>query len=152
MINQIYVREITIPAKLPKVLNQMHDLFGVTDPQKSIRCGTQVDLLALEHPMVMGWLRGVARGELIGAWSNRVANGGGHVRHKHPRGGRSNVVYVTTPEAGSGHLVFYDAAHRPVRRVVPRAGMVVRFPCSLEHATTRYKGDTPRLAVAFDTR
>jgi len=150
--NMISTREVEIPAKLSRVLNQMHDLFGSSDPQKSIRNGTQVDLLALEHPLVMAWLKRVADGELIGAWSNRLENGGRHVRHKHPRGGRSHVAYVATPDAESGHLVFYDAEKKPFRRVVPRVGMVVSFPCSLLHATTEYKGATPRLAVAFDTR
>jgi uncharacterized protein (TIGR02466 family) len=95
-----------------------------------------------------------------GAWSVLLRPGGYHTDHVHPRGWLSSAFYVDLPKAiaqePQGWLAFgrpgvpTTPPLGPMRHVRPVAGQLVLFPSYLWHGTEPFRGDAPRLTVAFD--
>lgn len=111
------------------------------------------------HPLL-----GTVRGDILfeGSWSVRLAGGGFHVSHIHPRGWISSAFYVSLPngglgEAPAGWLVFgapppeLGLELEPYLRVEPRPGRLVLFPSTMWHATLPF-ATGERLVIAFDVR
>ena len=110
------------------------------------------------------------RGVFTGAWSVRLASGGSHVDHMHPRGWLSSACYIALPPTiGSGTNT--DSGGPPNRAgwlrfgqpgiptapalgadyfVKPEPGLLALFPAYMWHGVEPFVSDRPRLAVAFD--
>lgn len=153
---------------------------------QSLRHGTQtpVDLTLVDDPVICAFFtaidgpirRHLARlgqggdpvrrrnsGDyrLSGCWSVRLAPGGFHEHHIHPKGWYSSACYIDVPpvvEAG-GHEGWLALAQppfatpqplEPLRYEKPQPGKLVLFPSCLWHGTVPFSGDRPRLSVAFD--
>ncbi len=102
------------------------------------------------------------------AWATICRAGAYHAPHSHPDSAWSGVYYVAAgsrhPERPlSGVLEFLDPRAgveavsapgdpygEPVR-VRPESGLLVVFPSWLFHWVHPYAGDTPRIAVSFNT-
>jgi len=98
---------------------------------------------------------------LNGCWSVRLAPGGFHEHHIHPKGWYSSACYIDVPpvvEAGGreGWLALAQPPFptspslEPLRYEKPEPGKLVLFPSCLWHGTVPFGGDQPRLTVAFD--
>ncbi len=111
------------------------------------------------------WLGGSLSGEpfLVGCWSVRLAPGGFHVNHLHSEGVVSSAFYVSVPELndpddphtgelGFGAPRFSVPGVGAKRWVRPQPGRLVLFPSWLWHGTRPFKGENPRMTVAFDAR
>jgi uncharacterized protein (TIGR02466 family) len=101
-----------------------------------------------------------------GAWSVQLRSGGYHTDHVHPHGWISSACYIALPDAvGSGEgdppdragwlrLGKPNIATRPALGpecyVRPEPGLLVLFPAYMWHGVEPFKGERPRLAVAFD--
>lgn len=97
-----------------------------------------------------------------GSWSCRLASGGFHRNHVHPRGWLSSAYYVRLPdldrqdapqagwlkfgESGLG-LGVRDQAEHLIR---PAVGRLVLFPSYFWHGTVPFQDEGDRLTVAFD--
>jgi oxalate decarboxylase/phosphoglucose isomerase-like protein (cupin superfamily) len=141
---------VEMPEQLPEVLTVLHEVMGKKDEQ-TIRGGTQVNLDTTGYKSIKKLLRAIAPEvqqyvnkpwTYQGIWSSRMEKGGYHVRHAHPKGSISGVYYVSTGEGGD--LLFDD------RPLSPEPGMLVLFTSDTPHATTPYRGEKPRVTVAFD--
>lgn len=98
------------------------------------------------------------------AWANVNQRGDSNQSHIHPGAQWSGVYYVSTEIEAGGELVFTDprsaalmsvhplnpfnTAHAYTIRPVP--GMIVVFPSFLYHAVLPYKGNSPRVSIAFN--
>ncbi|KQU49747.1 hypothetical protein ASG67_11630 [Sphingomonas sp. Leaf339] len=153
--------------------------------EQSVRHGsqTQEDLAQLDVPVVRAlfaafdapiraYIAGLGSGtdpvrrrvaggyRFAGAWSVRLAPGGFHSDHVHPRGWLSSAFYVALPEAVAREPEGWLALGRPgiatrpalwpVRHIRPRPGQLVLFPSYLWHGTEPFTGEASRLSVAFD--
>jgi len=119
------------------------------------------DYIATVRP---DWLGGPPPGRgwsISGAWSIRLAAGGRHTDHVHPRAWVSSAVYIETPpevDAGgrAGWLRFGAARigaafSLPAEHwVKPEPGTLALFPSWLWHGTEPFGGSGERLTVAFD--
>ena len=105
-------------------------------------------------------LRAAESYRLAGAWSTMLRPGGHHVSHLHAFGWISSACHIEVPSAvdrdregwmqvGEPGLVTQPplAAEHFVK---PEAGTLVLFPSYMWHGTIPFRGETPRLAVAFD--
>ena len=106
-----------------------------------------------------------ASGFGLQSWINLHDRGGFNFPHIHEGSLLSGSVYLQVPP-GSGPLVFRDPrphvagssvkgsgpnGHKDVH-LRPYAGLVVLFPCWLEHFVEPHDGDVPRIAIAFNAR
>lgn len=98
---------------------------------------------------------------LNGCWSVRLAPGGFHEHHIHPKGWYSSACYIDVPpvvEAGGreGWLALGQPPFptpqplEPLRYEKPQPGKLALFPSCLWHGTVPFTGDQPRLSIAFD--
>lgn len=101
---------------------------------------------------------------ISGAWSVRLASGGHHADHVHPRGWLSSACYIALPPAigtgerneRAGWLRFGQPPVTTKPRltadhfVKPKSGLLVLFPAYLWHGVEPFESDLPRLSVAFD--
>jgi hypothetical protein len=110
--------------------------------------------------------RNTGRIAVTGAWSVRLASGGHHTDHVHPRGWLSSAFYVAVPpdmaagrvESGrpAGWLrlgmpgIATHPALPPEWLVRPEPGLLVLFPAYMWHGVERFESDRPRVSVAFD--
>lgn len=153
---------------------------------QSLRHGTQtpVDLTLVDDPAIRAFFTAIdgpirrhlarlGQGEdpvrarnsgnyrLKGCWSVRLAPGGFHEHHIHPKGWYSSACYIDVPpvvEAGGreGWLALAQPPFptspplEPLRYEKPEPGKLVLFPSCLWHGTVPFSGDQPRLSVAFD--
>ena len=102
------------------------------------------------------------------AWATICRAGAYHAPHSHPDSAWSGVYYVDAGTSNpdrplSGVLEFLDpragveAVTAPgdpygeIVRVQPEAGLLVVFPSWLYHWVHPYAGQTPRIAVSFNT-
>ena len=99
------------------------------------------------------------------SWINLHDRGGFNFPHIHEGSLLSGSVYLQVPP-GSGPLVFRDPRPHVVSSSVkgsgpnghkdihlrPYAGLVVLFPCWLEHFVESHDADVPRIAIAFNAR
>jgi hypothetical protein len=96
-----------------------------------------------------------------GCWSVELRRDGYHISHVHPQGWISSAYYVDVPsdvddtEAKPGWIKFGQPGlpipHLEAEHAVqPRAGRLVLFPSYMWHGTNPIRGDSTRLAVAFD--
>ena len=99
------------------------------------------------------------------SWINLHDRGGFNFPHIHEGSLLSGSVYLQVPP-GSGPLVFRDPRPHVVGSLVkgsgpnghkdihlrPCAGLVVLFPCWLEHFVEPHDADVPRIAIAFNAR
>ena len=100
-------------------------------------------------------------------WANVCRQGDYNRLHIHPRVDLSGVYYVSGEatslmEEGSGALEFVDprasVETNPIIwqqtdsriRVLPHPGKMIIFPCWLYHYVNPYRGETPRISVAFN--
>jgi len=98
------------------------------------------------------------RVRFTGSWSVRLADGGFHSNHVHPRGWISSALYLSIPERteqGEGWLTLGEPPAElglqlhPTRMIEPKPGELVLFPSWMFHGTRPFpKGE--RLTVAFD--
>jgi hypothetical protein len=106
--------------------------------------------------------RNHGRWRFNGSWSVRLRSAGHHRSHVHPRGWISSACYIELPESvrdgrsEEGILTFGQPSLitqpplAPQFSVRPREGTLLLFPSYFWHGTTPFRGDTPRLTVAFD--
>jgi len=97
------------------------------------------------------------------SWVNMHDRGGFNFSHLHEGSLLSGGMYLQVP-AGSGQFVFRDprpgVIHGAVKGAVPdghadvhltpSAGLLVLFPCWLEHYVEPHEGDQPRIMIAFN--
>lgn len=100
--------------------------------------------------------------KISGSWSSRLTDRGYHTHHIHPEGWISGVFYIDVPPAAAdaerqeGWLTFGRANIGPeidlpaVRAVQPVPGRLVLFPSYLWHGTVPFRGNSPRMTIAFD--
>jgi len=163
-------------------LHRMQEPF----PEQSVQGGTQTarNLLMHHDPLiaklrvrlsdaVAGWRDGLPDGDgahplldrkpaeirFQGSWSVRLAAGGHHRPHIHPKGWASSAFYVALPkvveasDAGQFALGMpppeLGLALGPERWVDPVPGRLVLFPSTSWHGTLPFSGEE-RLTLAFD--
>jgi uncharacterized protein (TIGR02466 family) len=97
------------------------------------------------------------------SWINMHDRGGFNFLHMHEGSLLSGSFYVSVP-SGSGQFVFRDprpgVIHSEVKGAVPNghgdvhltpsAGLLVLFPCWMEHYVEPHDSDEPRIAVGFN--
>jgi len=97
------------------------------------------------------------------SWINLHDHGGFNFLHLHEGSLLSGSFYLSVPP-GSGDFVFRDprpgVIHGYVKGAVvnghtdihltPSAGLVVLFPCWMEHYVETHEGDEPRITIAFN--
>jgi tetratricopeptide (TPR) repeat protein len=101
--------------------------------------------------------------QVRGIWSVRLRGGGGrHVNHVHSQGWLSSACYIALPqtigraEDRDGWLKFGEPGIitrpplPPQHFVRPEPGLLALFPSYMWHGTEAFKGDEPRLSIAFD--
>jgi hypothetical protein len=90
-------------------------------------------------------------GDPVG-WAMVNRRGSRHRRHRHDGSVVSGVYYVDAgDDAASCPTVFELADGRQIA-VEPDPGRLVLFPGDMEHWVPEYRGDRPRVTVAFDLR
>jgi tetratricopeptide (TPR) repeat protein len=112
-----------------------------------------------DHPFLS---RKSTRFGFSGSWSVRLAAGGHHVSHAHPKGWMSSAYYARLPRSNEGAAARQEGWIRfglppdhlgidlPPRRVVePKVGRLVLFPSYMWHGTIPFE-DGDRLTAAFD--
>src|SRR5581483_12362311 len=96
-------------------------------------------------------------------WINLHDRGGFNFLHLHEGSLLSGSFYLQVPP-GSGEFVFRDprpgVIHNCVKgpqpnghcdiSLTPSAGLLVLFPCWMEHYVEPHDGDEPRITVAFN--
>ena len=111
-----------------------------------------------EHPYLGRRSRGYC---YDGSWSTRLADGGYHSNHVHPRGWISSAYYITVPDEiddGSRHgwLKFGEPAFPTPQpstagfSVRPQPGRLVLFPSYMWHGTIPLRSSQRRTTIAFD--
>ena len=97
------------------------------------------------------------------SWVNLHDRGGFNFLHMHEGSLLSGSFYLEVPP-GSGDFVFRDprpgVLHGYVKggvpnghadiHLTPSAGLVVLFPCWMEHYVETHEGDGPRITIAFN--
>jgi uncharacterized protein (TIGR02466 family) len=97
------------------------------------------------------------------SWVNMHDRGGFNFLHMHEGSLLSGTFYISVPE-GSGQFVFRDPrpgvltgsikggvpnGHADVH-LTPSAGLMVLFPCWMEHYVEPHESDAPRIAIGFN--
>ncbi len=112
-----------------------------------------------EHPL---FCRRAESFRFATSWSVKLAPGGFHTMHVHPRGWISSAYYVQIPSALSesdacgGGLEFgtpdidIGEAGGAQRRIQPVQGRLVLFPSYMWHGTVPFETEGARMSVAFD--
>ena len=97
------------------------------------------------------------------SWVNLHDRGGFNFLHLHEGSLLSGSFYLSVP-AGSGEFVFRDprpgVIHGYVKggvvnghadiQLTPSAGLLVLFPCWMEHYVETHEADDPRITIAFN--
>ncbi|OOG59066.1 hypothetical protein B0E47_03245 [Rhodanobacter sp. B05] len=97
------------------------------------------------------------------SWINLHDRGGFNFLHVHEGCLLSGCFYLSVP-AGSGKLVFRDprpgVIHGYVKgavpngysdiRLAPETGLLVLFPCWMEHFVEPHESDEPRISISFN--
>jgi uncharacterized protein (TIGR02466 family) len=97
------------------------------------------------------------------SWVNMHDRGGFNFLHMHEGTLLSGSFYISVPP-GSGQFVFRDprpgVIHGPVKggmpnghgdvHLTPSAGLLVLFPCWMEHYVEPHENDEPRIAIGFN--
>jgi uncharacterized protein (TIGR02466 family) len=111
-------------------------------------------------------LREMGQGEIafrLQSWINMHDRGGFNYLHVHEGSLLSGSFYLQVPD-GSGKFVFRDprpgVVHGYVKgampngysdiHLTPEPGLLVLFPCWMEHYVEPHDSDTPRITVAFN--
>lgn len=145
---------------------------------RTVRQGwNSTDMAVLEHPEFSP-LRDAVRAACAAAlqdmgvrdtafrlqsWINLHDRGGFNFLHVHEGSLLSGSFYLKVPP-GSGRFVFRDprpgVVHGYVKgpvangysdvHLTPQAGLVVLFPCWMEHFVEPHDGDEPRITIAFN--
>ena len=97
------------------------------------------------------------------SWINMHDRGGFNFLHMHEGSLLSGTFYISVPQ-GSGQFVFRDPrpgvlnsaikggvpnGHADVH-LAPSAGLMVLFPCWMEHYVEPHDSDEPRIAIGFN--
>jgi uncharacterized protein (TIGR02466 family) len=135
------------------------------------------DMAVLDHPDFSA-LRAALRGACVSAlaemgmsqrpftlqsWVNMHDRGGFNFLHVHEGSLLSGSFYLSVP-SGSGQFVFRDprpgVIHNSVKggvpnghadvHLTPSSGLLVLFPCWMEHYVEPHDGDEPRITLAFN--
>jgi uncharacterized protein (TIGR02466 family) len=135
------------------------------------------DMAVLDHPDFAP-LRYTLRGACVSAlaemgkseqpfslqsWVNMHDRGGFNYLHVHEGSLLSGSFYLSVP-SGSGQFVFRDprpgVIHNSVKggvpnghadvHLTPSAGLLVLFPCWMEHYVEPHDSDEPRITIAFN--
>lgn len=97
------------------------------------------------------------------SWVNLHDRGGFNFLHMHERALLSGSFYLKVP-AGSGALTFRDPRSGVLHGIIkgsvpnghadvhlkPSAGLLVLFPCWMEHYVEPHESDEPRICIAFN--
>ena len=110
-----------------------------------------------DHPMAQGKPEGGLR---LSSWSNVMDGMAFELPHMHEGTWLSGVYYPEiAPAAGDGGAIEFGghdfgAALKPgpVRRVMPRPGMLVLFPSYFYHRTIPLAAPGRRISIAFDVK
>ena len=100
------------------------------------------------------------------AWANVNERGDGNSAHIHPGCAWSGVYYVATEQDAGGHIAFIDPrtaalmVNHPLNpfsgndalNVPPVAGLILVFPSFLYHRVDAYRGESPRISIAFNLK
>jgi uncharacterized protein (TIGR02466 family) len=127
---------------------------------------TLAPLRQLVHLACARALAEMGRGEQafeLQSWVNLHDRGGFNFLHLHEGSLLSGSFYLKVPQ-GSGDLVFRDPrpgiihgarkgafpnAHADVN-LKPSTGLIVLFPCWMEHFVEPHQSDEPRICIAFN--
>lgn len=166
-------------------LRELHKM-NAPYPEQSVRGGTQTDRnLLLHHDPIICALRGKIetavkdwrdalppddaghpllgrkpdKVRFTGSWSVRLASGGHHSAHTHPKGWASSALYVKLPKTmGAGHAGELAIGQpppelglglEPAGYISPKPARLALFPSTSWHGTIPFEGEE-RLTVAFD--
>jgi uncharacterized protein (TIGR02466 family) len=99
----------------------------------------------------------------IAIWANVNRAGDYNKVHLHPGATWSGVYYVDAGDAGAeggrlslmdpspaAQMTFLSGLLRPTLEVTPAAGLMVLFPSYLPHMVHPYRGERPRISIAFN--
>jgi uncharacterized protein (TIGR02466 family) len=127
------------------------------------------EFAALQHAIraaCAGALAEMGQGSMpfvLQSWINMHDRGGFNFLHMHEGSLLSGSFYISVP-AGSGQFVFRDPrpgvltgsvkggvpnGHADVH-LTPSAGLLVLFPCWMEHYVETHESDEPRIAIGFN--
>jgi uncharacterized protein (TIGR02466 family) len=112
---------------------------------------------------VLGEMGRGAQAFQLQSWVNLHDRGGFNFLHMHEGSLLSGSFYLEVP-AGSGALTFRDprpgVLHSMIKGSVPNGhadihltpstGLLVLFPCWMEHYVEPHEGDEPRICIAFN--
>lgn len=82
-------------------------------------------------------------------WTTVLRRGGYHVAHRHGDAEWSGVYYVAAGEDGRGGAITF-ARGATSCTIAPQPGLLLLFPGTLLHSVAEYRGDTPRISLAFN--
>jgi uncharacterized protein (TIGR02466 family) len=99
----------------------------------------------------------------IAIWANVNRAGDYNKVHLHPGATWSGVYYVDAGDSGAeggrlslmdpspaAQMTFLTGLLRPTLEVTPVAGLMVLFPSYLPHMVHPYRGERPRISIAFN--
>lgn len=113
------------------------------------------DPAVTSHP----WWQGKPQRWRLTFWATVLGVGGHQKPHLHPEGWLSGVCYpdigqlqgdAGAIEFGHGPQELPLAADPPALRVRPQTGDLLLFPSFAWHRTVPYRGERPRISIAFD--
>ena len=107
----------------------------------------------------------------VDAWVNINKPGDYNIKHNHPGDDLAGVLWIKTPE-NSGNLVFESPHHFNSYREIycysdkfkkssnidytyyctPAEGIMIAFPCHLQHHVSENKSNEDRISVSFNIR
>ena len=135
------------------VVRAFFDAIGVAVRRRLAACGTGGDPFRS---------RNTGRFAVTGAWSVRLASGGFHADHVHPRGWLSGVCYLDVPvevESSPDRAGWLRLGRPGIRTspamaadhfVKPEPGLLALFPAYMWHGVEPFQSACARLTVAFD--
>ena len=85
----------------------------------------------------------------VQAWANVMRAGAYQLAHRHGDAEWSGVYYVDAGTTSCGGRITF-ACGEDARTIVPCAGLLLMFPGDLLHSVEVYRGDRPRISVAFN--
>jgi uncharacterized protein (TIGR02466 family) len=132
---------------------------AVSNLESFVRCALDVATIRITAPPILR-----AAFEVYG-WA--AVNRAGHYNttHVHPMATWSGVYYVDpgdgSPDSTDGYLefthpvvasalTFFPSVLPSARLIAPKPGMIILFPSYMLHGVRIYKGERPRVCIAFN--
>lgn len=86
----------------------------------------------------------------IQSWINIMRNGDKILMHHHDDNGLSGLLYLSEYSRGEGGETIYYPDKSNFVKIFPEAGSLNLFHPLLPHSVSTYKGQVPRVTLAFD--